>query len=82
MTSNLVLQGEYTNTELDDITHLFQGHCKLEIDDSNIGEKNMCGMWIGKVHDQRESITISPVGRHLGHFKALIHHHSLNLNSN
>eukprot|EP00957_Ditylum_brightwellii_P055987 4243045-Ditylum_brightwellii.AAC.1 len=35
MISDLALQGEYTNTELDDITQLFLSHCRLATNDSN-----------------------------------------------
>eukprot|EP00957_Ditylum_brightwellii_P208048 15355631-Ditylum_brightwellii.AAC.2 len=80
MTFDLVLQGEYTNTELDDITQLFLSNCKLETGYSNIGEKITHGVWIGKVCAWREPMTTSLLGRHLGHFKALICCHSLNFN--
>eukprot|EP00957_Ditylum_brightwellii_P187526 14281095-Ditylum_brightwellii.AAC.1 len=81
MMSELVLQEEYTNNELNDITQLFLSHCKLQTEDSNIGAKITCGAWIGKTCAWRESMTTSPSSRHLGHFKALVQHHSLNLNS-
>eukprot|EP00957_Ditylum_brightwellii_P039482 2986843-Ditylum_brightwellii.AAC.1 len=81
MTSELVLEGEYTNTDFNDTTQLFLSHCNLETDDINIGEKIMYGTWVDKGCAWRESMATSPLGRHLDQFKILVHCHSLNLNS-
>eukprot|EP00957_Ditylum_brightwellii_P089733 6834240-Ditylum_brightwellii.AAC.1 len=43
--SELVLQGDYTNDKIDDITQLFLRHCTAEPIDHNIGDKShkKCG---------------------------------------
>eukprot|EP00957_Ditylum_brightwellii_P132246 10083907-Ditylum_brightwellii.AAC.2 len=79
--SNHVLHDKYTNTEIDDITQLFLSHCKLGTNDCSIGEKIMCGAWIGKVRAWKESTTTLPSSRHLSHFKALVCCHFLDPNT-
>eukprot|EP00957_Ditylum_brightwellii_P174930 13319954-Ditylum_brightwellii.AAC.1 len=79
--SDLDLQGDYTNNEIDDITQLFLRHCKAGPIDHKIGVKITQEWWKSRVRAWQEATTTSPSGCHLGHFKALVHRHSLPLDT-
>eukprot|EP00957_Ditylum_brightwellii_P103832 7909229-Ditylum_brightwellii.AAC.1 len=68
----MVLKVEFNSEELDEAQKLFIQHCKLEPVNKVIGTKIAKAQWTGKVSKWRENITTSPLGRHLGHFKALL----------
>jgi hypothetical protein len=74
-TSDLILEGEYSNTELNNLEQLFLNHCQHSSPmDSISGEITEEQFW-------RESTTTSPSGVDLGHYKALLNPHSLDLAS-
>ena len=71
-TSELILKGNYDNTELADITRLLLTHlkCKVPLDllPQSITEADMqkkFSLW-------KESTSTSPSGRHLGHYRSLL----------
>eukprot|EP00957_Ditylum_brightwellii_P085442 6499646-Ditylum_brightwellii.AAC.1 len=68
----MVLKGEFSSKELDEVQKLFIQQCKLEPVNKVIGTKITKAQWKGKVTKWRENTTTSPSGRYLGHFKALI----------
>eukprot|EP00957_Ditylum_brightwellii_P155032 11800085-Ditylum_brightwellii.AAC.1 len=70
--SDLVLQGDYTNNKIDNITQLFLWHCTAEPIDHEIGTKITQESWKIRVRTWREATTTSPSGQHLGHFKVLV----------
>ena len=69
--AELVLHGEYTNQELDEVMNLLLDNMSrpTELDSlkATITKKEMGG----KMKVWRETTTTSPSGRHLGHYKAL-----------
>jgi exonuclease III len=69
-TSDLMLEGTYTNNELSDITQLLITHIKSESHElpANITFTDMLNKYIN--WDERTST--SPSGRHLGHYHCLL----------
>jgi hypothetical protein len=70
-TAELILQGEYTNDELDDITQLLLKHCQLVSTPDVIKPDLTLQDFTAKLRIWRESTSTSPSGRHLGHYKAV-----------
>jgi hypothetical protein len=71
-TAELILKGEYTNDELDDVTQLLLKHCKANTKLDSITQQITLEEFIGKIRVWREGTNTSPSGRHLGHYKVLI----------
>eukprot|EP00957_Ditylum_brightwellii_P194363 14802982-Ditylum_brightwellii.AAC.1 len=63
--------GEFNSKELDEVQKLFIQHCKLELVDKVISTKIIKAQRKEKAAKWRENTTTSPLGRQLGHFKAL-----------
>ena len=68
----LMLSGDYTNEDVDDLTSLviqhFQNVTEIDILPKSLTEKEM----LDKYRVWTESTTTSPSGRHLGHYRALL----------
>eukprot|EP00957_Ditylum_brightwellii_P017355 1307664-Ditylum_brightwellii.AAC.1 len=71
-TSELVLEGDYSNSELDFLQQKILEHCKKEHDAAIIGEEVTIKEWKDKIRIQKEQTTTSPSGKHFSHYKALI----------
>jgi hypothetical protein len=69
--ADLILRGEYTNAELDDITQLLLKHCQSVSEPDVIKPELTLEEFTGKLRIWRESTSTSPSGRHLGHYKAV-----------
>jgi hypothetical protein len=69
--ANLILRGEYSNDELDDITQLLLKHCQYVSSPDAIKPELSLAEFTGKLRIWRESTSTSPSGRQLGHYKAL-----------
>jgi hypothetical protein len=69
--AELILRGEYTNAEFDDITQLLLKHCQSVSDLDAIKPELTLDEFTGKLRIWRESTSTSPSGRHLGHYKAV-----------
>jgi hypothetical protein len=70
-TAELILQGAYTNDELDDITQLLLKHCQSVSTPDAIKPELTLTEFTAKLKIWRESTSTSPSGRHLGHYKAV-----------
>jgi hypothetical protein len=75
-TAELILKGEYTNAELDNITQLLLKHCASASPPDTIPPLLTLEDFIGKLRIWREQSSTSPSGRHLakmtsGHYKAV-----------
>eukprot|EP00957_Ditylum_brightwellii_P000901 72145-Ditylum_brightwellii.AAC.1 len=76
MTSELILEGDYSNEELSGITQLLLHHCKREYNTEIIGKQISKEEWQDKIAVWKEHTTTSHSGRHLGHYKALLGCHA------
>jgi hypothetical protein len=70
--AELILKGEFSNDELDDVTQLLLQHCEATTQLDSISTRLTLDEFIGKIRVWRESTSTSPSSRHLGHYKALI----------
>jgi hypothetical protein len=70
--AKLILKGEYSNDELDDVTQLLLQHCEATTQLDSISTRLTLDEFIGKNRVWRENTSTSPSGRHLGHYKTLI----------
>eukprot|EP00957_Ditylum_brightwellii_P164039 12490212-Ditylum_brightwellii.AAC.1 len=68
----LVLEGEYSNSELEFLQCKLLKHCKQEQDIAIIGEKVEIYEWKDKIRTWKEQTITSLLGKHLGHYKALL----------
>ena len=75
-TSDLILEGDYTSSELDDITQLLIQHIK-QVDDPTIDGTITHDEFKEKIQSWRESTSTSPSGVHLGHYRAYYAPHNL-----
>jgi hypothetical protein len=80
-TSDLILEGDYTSDELTHLESLLLKHCKQTSPLDNIKAEITEEQFVSRMKVWRESTTTSPSGVDLGHYKALINPHSLNLDS-
>ena len=64
-TAELILKGEYTNDELDDVTQLLLQHCEATTKLDSISLQLTLDEFIGKIRVWRENTSTSPSGRHL-----------------
>jgi hypothetical protein len=69
--ADLILRGEYTNDELEDVTQLLLKHCESVSPLDAIEPEITLAAFTGKLRIWRESTSTSPSGRHLGHYKTL-----------
>eukprot|EP00957_Ditylum_brightwellii_P142958 10892499-Ditylum_brightwellii.AAC.1 len=72
VTSEIVLEGEYNNSELNFLQSKLLEHCKKEHDNAIIGEEVQIYEWKDKIKTWKEQTTTLPLGKHLGHYKALL----------
>eukprot|EP00957_Ditylum_brightwellii_P017050 1286179-Ditylum_brightwellii.AAC.1 len=72
ITSKLVLKGEYINSELNYLQTLLLMHCKSEQTKAAVGESIDLGEYKDNIHVWKERTTMSPSGKHLGHYKAAL----------
>jgi hypothetical protein len=70
-TAELILKGEYNNTELEDITQLLLKHCQSVFTSDVIKPELTLADFTAKLRVWRKSPSTSPSGRHLGHYKAV-----------
>jgi hypothetical protein len=76
-TSDLILEGDYTPTELNDLEELFLQHCRKSSPLDHITSEITEEQFISRMKVWRESTTTSPSGVDLGHYKSLLNPHSL-----
>lgn len=77
ITSELILQGEYDASDLDDITQLMINHLKVcDQEEEPLPMLITDDELVGKLRKWKETTTTSPSKLHLGHWKALIARHS------
>eukprot|EP00957_Ditylum_brightwellii_P061787 4688936-Ditylum_brightwellii.AAC.1 len=72
VTSELMLEGDYSNLELDFLQQKLLEHCKKEHDIVLIGEEVTIKEWKDKLRVWKKRTTASPSDKHLGHYKALL----------
>jgi hypothetical protein len=70
-TAEPILQGAYTNDELDDITQLLLKHCQAVSTPGAVKPELTLSDFTAKLRVWRESTSTSPSGRHLGHYKVV-----------
>jgi hypothetical protein len=70
-TAELILQGDYTNDELDDITQLLLKHCQSVSTPDAVKPELTIEDFTAKLRVWQESTSTSPSGHHLGHYKAV-----------
>jgi hypothetical protein len=80
-TTELILEGDYSSTELNKIENLFLQHCKRSSLLDSITDEITEAQFVSRMKSWRESTTTSPSGIDLGHYKAMINPHSLDLKS-
>eukprot|EP00957_Ditylum_brightwellii_P134756 10273641-Ditylum_brightwellii.AAC.1 len=68
----LVLEGNYSNKELDDLQQMLLTHCKKEQEQATIGSEINLGKLKEKIRVWKENTTTSTSGKHLGHYNALL----------
>eukprot|EP00957_Ditylum_brightwellii_P169119 12872275-Ditylum_brightwellii.AAC.1 len=72
VTSELVLDRDYSNSELDFFQQKLLEHCKKEHNAVLIGKEVTIKEWKDKLRVWKKRTTTSPSGKYLGHYKALI----------
>jgi hypothetical protein len=80
-TSDLILKGQFSSDELSDIENIFFQHCKRSSTLDSITDEITEAQFVSRMKVWRKTITTSPSGINLGHYKALINPHSLDLKS-
>jgi hypothetical protein len=70
--AELVLNGEYNDEEISDITRLFLDNMTRVTEAEDSPKFLTMKEFTGKFRVWRESTSTSPSGRHLGHYKALV----------
>eukprot|EP00957_Ditylum_brightwellii_P148732 11323580-Ditylum_brightwellii.AAC.1 len=70
----VVLEGEYSNSESEFLQSKLLEHCKKEQDARIIGERIEFNEWKDKIQTWKESTMTSPSGKHSMHYKALLSH--------
>jgi hypothetical protein len=70
-TAELILQGDYTNEELDDVAQLLLKHCEATTKLDSISQVLTMEDFLGKIKVWCEGTSTSPSGRHLGHYTTL-----------
>eukprot|EP00957_Ditylum_brightwellii_P016125 1214065-Ditylum_brightwellii.AAC.1 len=75
VTSELILEGGYTNDELSDIEQLLIQHCRHDYNCDMIKAKITKEEWQNKIAVWDKHTPTSPSGQHHGHFKALLDQH-------
>ena len=80
-TSDLILEGDYSSEEISVLESLLLQHCKKTSPLDSIDAEITEAQFISRIKVWRESTTTSPSGIDLGHYKALVNPHSLDLDS-
>ena len=70
--AEMVLEGEYSEPELDEIQKLFLDNLIRVTETDKLFKFVTKEEFRGKMKAWRESTSTSPSGRHLGHYKSLI----------
>ena len=70
--AEMVLEGEYSEPELDEIQQLFFDNLTRVIETDKLVKLIIREEFRGKMKALRESMSTSPSRRHLGHYKSLI----------
>jgi hypothetical protein len=70
-TAELILHGNYTNDELDDVSQLLLKHCEATTQLDSITQVLTMEAFLGKIKVWLEGISTSPSDRLLGHYKTL-----------
>lgn len=76
-TADLILEGDYTEDQLNEVTSKFVSYMKRKTEFDEIPAIITILEWEGKIKAWKESTSTSPSGFHLGHSKALIANHGL-----
>jgi hypothetical protein len=79
--SELILNGDYDSSELDDLTELLINHCCNVIPLDKLRATITEAEFISRFKTWNKRTSTSPSGLHLGHYKALIGRHSLPLDT-
>jgi hypothetical protein len=79
-TAELILQGDYDSSELSDLQSLLLQHCQRSSTES-IPQYITEAEFISKCKNWSESTSTSPSGLHLGHYKALVLRHDVDLST-
>jgi hypothetical protein len=66
------LEGDYNSADLDDITALLLRHCERVTELDTIPHQINLADFVSKLKIWSESTSMSPSGRHLGHYKTLL----------
>ena len=69
--ADLILEGDYSSNDIDDISQLFLSHCKKATDLDSQHHLVTLQDFKSKFTKWAERTSTSPSGRHLGHYKAL-----------
>eukprot|EP00957_Ditylum_brightwellii_P111467 8502058-Ditylum_brightwellii.AAC.1 len=72
VTSELVLEGDYSNSEIDFLQQKLLEHCKKEHNAAPIGKEVTIKEWKDKTRVWKEQTTTSPSVKNLGHYDAII----------
>jgi hypothetical protein len=70
--ADLILEGDYDTTDLDDVTALLLRHCERVTELNTIPHQLTIEDSVSKLKIWCESTSTSPSGRHLGHYKTLL----------
>jgi hypothetical protein len=70
--ANLILEGDYNSTELNNITARLLRHCERVKELDTIPHQITLADFVSKLKIWSESTSTSPSGRHLGHYKTLL----------
>ena len=76
-TAELILQGEYNDPKLNEVTQEFVSYMKKKTTLDTIPATLTPAQWKGKIKSWKESTSTSPSGFHLNHSKTLIAKHGL-----
>jgi hypothetical protein len=80
-TAELILKGDYSPPELDSLMQSILGHMSATVDLDKFPATITVPEWSSKIKIWDERTTTSPSGLHLGHHKALVRPHDLELNT-
>jgi hypothetical protein len=69
--ADLILEGVYDTTDLEDVTALLLRHCERVTELDSIPTQLSLDDFVSKLKIWSESTSTSPSGRHLGHYKTL-----------
>ena len=79
--AELILEGDFTDETLDELTQDLLWHMKRQTDLDTIKARLTVAEWVGKITAWPEGTSTSPSGFHLTHSKALVSKHDLDPDS-